>query len=304
MDVISALDSFGSVIPLLWINLQRHSRRRRRMAWALREGGWWHERIEAVDALDPLQCLLALSNPFVAGNNLPGIQRLTEADPNRRVLRAELACMASWLRALCRGEQLLRQEGLNHLLILEDDSGASLACPEAWPFSLSELVDYLDQRSHALGFPWGVVQLLATNQKTQHMLLERWRSGQGNEFVCERRLVRSGGTGAVLLHRRALPWLVNSLQRLLWQLRCPVHVLVHPHGVRPVADKWLYGSLPAAAVWVVAYPLFCLDACDSAIHPEHLDAYQAPSRVLTLKTWAEDGRMALVDAQSRWDAIG
>ena len=303
MGVVSASATLGAVIPLLWINLRRHERRRRRMAWALNEGGWWHERIEAVDAQDPSHCLLPFANPLQAGNDLPGIQRSSEADPSRRVLRGELACMASWLHALCRGEQLLRERGLTHLLILEDDSGASLACPELWPFSLPQLIEDLDQRSASHGMPWGVVQLLATSQKAQRLLLDRWRSSAGTEFACARGLVRSGGTGAVLLHRRALPWLLNSLQRWLWRLGWPLHLLVHPRGVRPVADKWLYGSLPAAAVWVVAYPLFCLDACDSAIHPDHIVAYHLPSRSLTLQTWVDDGRLRLLEAQQQWDAI-
>ena len=293
----------GRAIPLLWINLHRHDRRRRRMAWALREGAWWHERIEAVDALDPQQCLVSLSNPFAPGNDLPGIQRASELDPSRRVLRGELACMASWLRALCRGEQLLRQEDLNHLLILEDDSGASLSCPDLWPFSLSQLIQNLDSRSDALGVPWSVVQLLATSQKAQRFLLDRWNSSGGNELICQRRLVRSGGTGAVLLHRRAFPWLLNTLHRFLWYLDWPLHLLVHPYGVRPVSDKWLYGSLPSASVWVTTYPLFCLDASDSAIHPEHVDLYQVPSRGFTLKIWFEDNHNALLAAQAYWDGI-
>ena len=142
------------------------------MLWALGEGGWWHERIEAVDAADPAQWLIPLVNPCVGGNHLPGIQRSSEADPGRAVLRGELACMASWLKALCRGEQLLREMGLDHLLVLEDDSGASLACPEAWAFSLTELVNHLDQRSEILGVPWCVAQLLATSQNAQRMLLD------------------------------------------------------------------------------------------------------------------------------------
>jgi hypothetical protein len=291
------------VIPLLWINLQRHQRRRRRMLWALEAGGWQHERIEAVDALDPRERLLPIPQVLAPGNTLPGIQRASEADPQRRVLRPELACMASWLRALCRAEQLLRDSGQQQVLVLEDDSGASLACPEAWAFSLPELVQTLDAHSSSSGEPWAAVQLLATSRRAQERLLASWRSPTARSPVAPRQSVRTGGTGAVLLHRRALPMLVNRVQRWLWQRRWPLHLLVHPHGVRPVADKWLYGSLPAQAVWVGTYPLFCLDASDSAIHPEHLEAYQAPSRAFTLDTWAQDQRLALLEAQRQWDAL-
>jgi hypothetical protein len=42
----------SSSIPLLWINLQRAPRRRARMQWAVRQGGWQAQRLEAIDAKD------------------------------------------------------------------------------------------------------------------------------------------------------------------------------------------------------------------------------------------------------------
>lgn len=290
-------------IPLLWINLQRHERRRRRMLWALEEGGWWHERIEAVDALDPRQILCPLPNPGFRGNALPGIQRRDEADPLRGTSRPELACTASWLRALCRGHEILRGGGAEHLLVLEDDSGAALAVPDSWGFSLAELVQQLDATSRRCGVPWEIVQLLATSRRAQSQLLEEWQQSKGHCRVVPRHGIRSGGTGAVLLHRRALPSLTSLLQRFNWRCGWPVHLLFHPHGVRPVADKWLYGSVKAASVWVTTYPLFCLDASDSAIHPEHLELYQIPSRAFTLQIWREDGRRDLIEAQRCWDRL-
>lgn len=291
------------VIPLLWINLQRHALRRRRMLWALEEGGWRHERVDAVDALNRRQLMIPLLNPLHVGNTLPGIQRCSEADPARPTLRPELGCTASWLRALCRGEELLRASGQEVLFVLEDDVGAALACPEAWAFSLAELVQELEVASRQTGVPWAAVQVLATSARAQESLLDFWCHREGHRLVAPRQVVRTGGTCAVLLHRRALPLLVNGLQRWLWQRGLPLHLLVHPHGIRPVADKWLYGSLPSKAVWVCTYPLFCLDAYDSAIHPEHVEAYHASGRNFTLRTWAKDGRVQLLEAQSRWDAI-
>ena len=39
-------------IPVLWINLNRHKKRRARMNWALKSGGWKSHRLSAIDAAD------------------------------------------------------------------------------------------------------------------------------------------------------------------------------------------------------------------------------------------------------------
>ena len=82
-----------------------------------------------------------------------------------------------------------------------------------------------------------------------------------------------------------------------------MHILSHPRGVRPVADKWLYACLPASTSWVCTYPLFCLEAIDSDLHSEHVKNFHLPSRNTTLDLWREDEAVNLIESFSKWASL-
>ena len=125
-------------LPLLWINLDRATKRKACMDWATQSGGWHAHRIRAVDSEDLYQRLVPLPNPFNAGTPLPGLYRRDEAQPKRVTTRAELACLASWKKALIMARKIKSPSGW--YLVMEDDLGASLATPEGWTHSLLELI--------------------------------------------------------------------------------------------------------------------------------------------------------------------
>jgi hypothetical protein len=286
-----------SSIPLLWINLDRASRRRRRMDWAIAAGGWQGERLAAVDARDRRQRLLPLPDPLRAGADLPGLRRWQEPDPWRRTSRAELACLASWQRLIGRARERLRRCDADWILLMEDDVGASLARPAAWPHDLAAL-------AAAAGPGVLAIQLAPISARVRVALHGIWRASGGGRLTVPKREWRSHGNGAVLLHRRALPRLETAPARWAARHAPRWHPLLHPWRVRPVADKWLYACLPADACHVATFPLFCLEAEDSALHPEHVDAFHRPSRQATLAIWEEEGCTGLLDAQRIWEGTG
>jgi hypothetical protein len=284
-------------IPLLWINLERAARRRRRMDWAITTGGWSGERLAGVDACDPRQRLLPLPDPLRAGAPLPGLPRRQEPDPRRPTSRAELACLASWQRLIGRAHHRLSHSAADWILLMEDDVGASLARPEAWPHDLAALT--ADAGPGALA-----IQLAPISARVRRQLHGLWRQSGGQRLTVPKRHWRSHGNGAVLLHRRALRRLWPPPARWAAHFAPRWHPLLHPWRVRPVADKWLYACLPAEACHVATFPLFCLEAEDSALHPEHVDAFHQPSRRTTLAIWEEEGCGGLLEAQRAWEAIG
>jgi len=282
----------SSSIPLLWINLKRAPRRRARMHWAIRQGGWQAQRLEAIDAKDPTVQLLPLPNPARIGQALPGLRRWQEAHPWRRTSRPELACLASWQRALLRAEQLPSE----WILLMEDDLGAALAAVPSWPVNLEQLVNLAPPQTLA-------IQLAPISAEARRQLHHHWQASGGSQWLVPKASVRSHGNGAVLLHRRAFLHLIPGLARFC-ALHLPHwHPLLHPWGCRPVADKWLYACLPSGSCQVLTYPLFCLEASDSSLHHSHVQAYHQPSRQATLALWAADGHQALLEAQHHWDAI-
>ncbi|MHC5113418.1 MAG: glycosyltransferase family 25 protein [Planctomycetota bacterium] len=288
-------------VPLLWINLERAAHRRRRMEWALAQGGWAHERLEAVDGRNRQLRFRAVPDLAVRGAALPGVRRMNEARPWRRTTRSELACLASWQRAVARAGARMESDDVPAVLVLEDDVGACLAVPHAWPVSLADLVDGADRRSRDDGHPWTAIQLAPINPRERKRLHAEWKASGGTQLVVPKTTVRSHGNGAVLLHRRALPHLDRHVRRLAPE--STRYVLRHPWAVRPVADKWLYAMLPPSSVYVATYPLFCLDACDSELHPDHVDRYHRPSRDVTVELWEQDGLDELVLAQRSWDEL-
>jgi len=281
-------------IPLLWINLNRATRRRARMEWALDRGGWRAHRLTAVDADDSHQRLIPLPNPLQAGTPLPGLYRREEEQPQRRTSRAELACLASWKRLLLKATKINSPSGW--LLMMEDDLGASLAAPEAWAHSLPDLIESCPS-------PTLAIQLAPINSQVREQLAAQWHHTQGQCLSVAKETVRSHGNGAVLLHQRALPRLIDPLLRFSASRTSHWHPLVHPWRIRPVADKWIYGALPPGRCRVATYPHFCLEAQDSSLHHEHVQAFHQPSRDITLAIWRRDQRDGLLEAQQAWDQI-
>lgn len=282
------------MIPLLWINLNRAEQRRKRMTWAIQQGGWSAHRFIAIDAADPRHQLLPLPNPLHPGTALPGLWRSCEAEPKRRTNRAELACLASWKRAVLLARTIHSPSGW--LLLMEDDLGASLASPEAWAHTLMDLISSCPQQTLA-------IQLAPISATVRQMLATQWRDSGGRCLSLPKEEVRSHGNGAVLLNQKALAYLVDPFARLSNRWQNHWHPLIHPWRIRPVADKWLYGSLPKGSSRVATYPHFCLEAEDSNLHQEHVRAFHQPSREITLEIWKNDEREDLLYAQRTWDSI-
>lgn len=264
------------------------------MEWAIRLGGWHAHRLSAIDAVDQRQHFFTLPNPLQAGTPLPGLIRSQEPLPSRRTNRAELACLASWKRMLLTARQMPTPSGW--LLLMEDDVGSSLAAPDGWIHSLLELIESCPKRTLA-------IQLSPINAAVRQQLADHWKDSRGLQLSVPKEAVRSHGNGAVLLHRNALRHLTDLLGRLCKNVLNDWHPLIHPWRIRPVADKWLYGSLPTGSCRVATYPHFCLEAEDSFLHQEHVKDFHQPSRDVTLSTWARDHRNQLLSCQRNWDSI-
>ena len=281
-------------IPLLWINLDRAIKRRNRMEWALQKGGWNHYRFSAIDAHDNNQRLIAIPHILQCGTALPGLYRSEEAVSKRRTTRPELACLASWKHLLLNAERISSPSGW--LLLMEDDLGASLAKPEAWAHSLQELIKFCPRKTL-------VIQLAPISARVRHQLATEWRRSRGKCLAVKKEKIRSHGNGAVLLHKRALNFLQDPLLNLISRYKQNWHPMLYPWRIRPVADKWIYGALPRESCQVATYPHFCLDAEDSALHLDHVEAFHRPSRQVTLSIWKRDQRKDLIEAQVAWDQI-
>lgn len=290
-----------SSIPVLWINLHRCIQRRRRMEWALETGGWNHERVEAVDARDHSQRFLAMPNPFQRGTWFPGVRRMNERHPLRRTTRAELACCASWRLALRMAADRMARENVEQVLIMEDDAGACLAAPDAWPFSLDAVVAAADRDARDRGIPWTLIQMAPTNAEVRRKLHRQWKADPHRCLLAAKEDIRSHGNSAVLVHKIGLSSLVGKGKP---DPSARLHRWFHPWAVRPVADKWIYASMPTGSVHVLAFPLFCIDASGSQLHPSDVAQFHHPSRDATMEIWRSERLDALIHAQEQWDAIG
>ena len=113
----------------------------------------------------------------------------------------------------------------------------------------------------------------------------------------------SHGNAAILLNKKSLEILIDPLQYFANYISKNWHPMLHPWRIRPVADKWLYGTLPPGSCQVATYPHFCLDAENSALHPEHVEAFHRPSRAATINIWERDNRKGLLESQKFWESI-
>ncbi|MCB4411494.1 hypothetical protein [Synechococcus sp. MU1611] len=277
--------------PVFWINLQREPNRCKRMRAALSAGNWKHCRWNAIDGSHPSHHFWARERPWQQAATLPGLQRDSEADPHRRTNRNELACLCSWQQLI---ESLSRQTSPSGwFLLMEDDVGSSLAEPMQWPVLLDDIVNQAGSQAMA-------IQLAPINGGVREMLYQRWKVSEGSEVVVPKEKVRSHGNGAVLLHENAVPLLSRRIGQWIEQWFPQLHLLGHPLNVRPVADKWLYASLPPGSCWVSTFPLFCLEAETSSLHQEHVTSFHQASRNMTLKLWREGGHRPLLDAYEAW----
>ena len=280
--------------PVYWINLNRDIERRHRMTWALETGGWEHYRWEGVDATDLRQKFWPLPRLWQAGTALPGLRRKTERDPFRSTARTELACLASWQTLL---EYLNEKKTLSDwFLVMEDDVGSSLACPDSWPFSLSQLVKSINKSAL-------VVQLAPISSNARIQLHSYYTNTNGEKLAIPKMNVKSHGNGAVLINGRALPFLQRHLGKWIHNRWRHIHLLSHPHATRPVADKWLYACIPANRCWVCTYPIFCLEAKTSNIHQKHVDSYHSPSKLTTRDIWKEDQASLMIESFRYWETI-
>ncbi|WP_136975565.1 hypothetical protein [Synechococcus sp. GEYO] len=262
------------------------------MQWALEKGGWTHRRWIAVDAKDPQQHFWSIMRPWHRGSALPGLQRINEVESERITTRAELACLSSWQTLI---ENLSSQSSPSGwFLLMEDDVGSSLACPDAWPINFAQLIK-------ATGPSSLIIQLAPISSRARYKLYNQWHISKGKSIVISKKNIRSHGNGAVLLNQKALPFLRRKVGRWLETHLPNHHFLTHPYSIRPVADKWLYGSLPAESSWVCTYPLFCLDANDSNLHHQHVKDFHIPSRDLTLKLWKDEKANRLLEAFKIWN---
>ena len=281
-------------IPLLWINLHRARKRRARMSWALHHGGWHGNRFDEIDEEDTNHLFLPIPNLLSAGTKLPGIYKSDEKKPKRRTKREELACLASWKRAIIQAKQIETPSGW--ILIMEDDLGSSLAAPEAWAHSLLDLIKFCPDQTLA-------IQLAPISATLRQHLAEEWHQSRGKCLAVRKENVRSHGNGAVLLHKKALDLLTDPILSISNYWIKNWHPLLYPWRIRPVADKWIYGSLPANSCQVATYPHFCLEAEDSTLHIDHVKAFHKPSRDVTMRIWEEDHRRELIKKQRTWDQI-
>lgn len=280
--------------PLHWINLDRQLQRQRRMNWAIEQGGWKGNRFTAVDSQDSNQHFLKVPRVWQTSASMPGLQRTEEADPSRPTNRAELACFSSWQLIIEHIKQGSSASGW--FLIMEDDVGSSLACPHQWPFTF-------DQLTKTIGPEALVIQLAPISSKARLTLHEHWLKSGKQTLAIPKKNIRSHGNGAILIHQRALPLLQRRIGRLLHRLHSQLHLLSHPRNVRPVADKWLYASLPTNSCWVLTYPLFCLDASGSNLHNSHIQKFHQPSQNNTLNIWHQDKSTDLIRCFERWSKI-
>ena len=264
------------------------------MDWALNKGGWNALRFNAIDADEKSHLLLPVPNLLNAGTPLPGLYRKEEANPIRASKRSELACLASWKRLILKASKISSPSGW--VLLMEDDLGASLAAPNDWAHTLLDLIDFCPNETLA-------IQLAPISTTVRKHLVELWRRSQGKCLSIAKEKVRSHGNGAVLINQKALQLLIDPFLWLSNKYKNNWHPLLHPWQIRPVADKWIYGALPPGSCQVSTYPHFCLEAKDSALHIEHVEAFHKPSRDITLAIWKSDHRNSLLKAQHIWDQI-
>ena len=264
------------------------------MNWALNSGDWRSFRFNAISANHSHNSFFTVPNLLNPGTPLPGLYRSDEIDPQRLTTRSELACLASWKLLLLTASSIYSSSGW--YLLMEDDLGSSLSCPESWVHSLSDLISFCPSNTLA-------IQLAPISATVRLELFRQWYSSNGNCLAVPKASVRSHGNGAILLHQNAIKMLIDPLLSFVKRFSDDIIPMLHPWRIRPVADKWLYGSLPEGSCQVATFPHFCLDASDSSIHSHHIHNFHQPSRDITINIWRQASCYQLLDRLSDWDNI-
>jgi len=281
-------------ISVHWINLDRDIKRRKRMLSALDAGGWHSKRWRATDGSDHSQKFISFERFWQKPSQFPGSFRHKEADPRRHTTRSELACLCSWQKLI---ESLQHKDSSNDwFLLMEDDVGSSLAVAPYWPFSLGDLINQAGENGLA-------IQMAPINGKTRLDLFQEWLISGKQKLLMPKSQVRSHGNGAILLNKKAIPLLRRRIGRWIETFLPSTHLLGHPRQVRPVADKWLYASLPVEKCWVLTFPLFILEAETSSLHQSHVSSFHNASRKITQVIWHAYKYKELIQADKKWKSI-
>ncbi len=255
---------------------------------------WKSHRWEATDGQLFSEKFIPIPRPWQSSQGLPELTRKVENDPNRRTNRMELACLSSWQLLI---ESLAEQYSpSNWFLLMEDDVGSSLAVPDHWPYRLTDVINQAGESALA-------IQLSPINGYKRRELYEYWKEDKRRNLVLPKSKVRSHGNGALLLHRDATRLLARKIGRWIEYIFPSFHILGHPRNVRPVADKWLYASLPKNSCWVSTFPIFCLEAQSSSLHKSHVKTFHNASKLMTLEIWKEGGHSQLIKAFHEWNEI-
>ncbi len=265
------------------------------MEYALREGGWINNyRFDAIDGSDPKNKFIPLEKFWHKGTSFPGAFIYDEDIPNRITNRGELACLCSWQMLVESLENY--DSSCGWFLLMEDDVGSSLATVHNWPVCLNEIIENVPEDALA-------IQMAPINGNLRSKLHHEWKESRGRTLVVPKNCVKSHGNGAVLLNQSAIPFLKRRLGRIIEKILTNFHFLTHPYKIRPVADKWLYASLPENTCWVSTFPLFCLEAETSSLHQKHINTYHLASREATLQIWREENYTELIEAYRQWKSI-
>lgn len=281
--------------PLFWINLDTCERRRRKMLFALTEGGWEDtKRWIATDAKVKNNYFITYPRIWQKSSDFSDLLLQSEVNKDRITSRSELACFTSWQLLI---EHLNRiPSDMEWFLLMEDDVGSSLAVADVWPVNLNALIDQAG--SKAL-----VIQLAPINGNVRKQLYEIWNKSNQQCLVVPKSDFRSHGNGAVLVNRNALPILKRHIGRYINHLFSNLFLLGHPQNIRPVADKWLYASLKPEQCFIATFPIFCLEAIDSSINQNHVNSYHYASRKQTLEIWRKGNYKHLINAYEMWSKI-
>lgn len=255
------------------------------MAKVLENGFWTSERWEATDAKDFRNKFLALTKFWYRGSYMPGLHIREEENPHRLTTRSELACLCSWQLLVEKLKNIETKSGW--FLLMEDDLGSSLASPHMWPFDFDQLIDQAGTDSL-------IIQLAPINGRVRNELFNKWLSSGKINLVSNKLLVKTHGNGAILLNKKAVPHLSRCIGGFLQKIFNNIHILEIPRSIRPVADKWIYASLPAESCFVLNFPIFCLDAETSSLHNSHVKSFHNASKQATLKIWNQNSYDYLV----------
>lgn len=279
-------------LKIVWINLERAIERRRKTLHCIKKGGWTNSyRISATDGSSKKNKVVGIPAIYSHVADHLGLTRWDERQVFRRTNKNELACTISWMRAVRFISKLNDFNENQWYLIIEDDIGSSLSCPEEWPFDMFDII-YEAEKKKAQ-----IVQLCPINGRTRQNLYKIWLSSK--QLLTPKTFVKSHGNGAVLV-RGSFAKKLSKFYLGEFRLFKELHIFISHINVRPVADKFIYSCANRDGVYVLNYPLFCLQTSESYIHSDHLNKYHARSRDTTLEIWTGENKLNLIKEYKNW----